>query len=191
MGIRWDCHGGWNGHRPFVSITGDYESAAGLALSSGVDLSLWDKSFTTLEQAVKQGKADMEYIDRAVARVLRLKFRLGLFEHPYIDEGLANATVNNAAKDLNASVAREAIVPLKNDSNVLPLNSGRIKRLAVIGPNAERLYNQLGDYTSIQREGAESRRFKAFGWSHPQARTSSLLPDARTRHVDGRPTRGG
>ena len=90
-----------------VSITGDYESAAGLALSSGVDLSLWDKSFTTLEQAVKQGKADMEYIDRAVARVLRLKFRLGLFEHPYIDEGLAvQPSIIFAAKDLNASVAR-------------------------------------------------------------------------------------
>ena len=110
----------------------------------------------------------MEYIDRAVARVLRLKFRLGLFEHPYIDEGLAQPSII-AAKDLNASVAREAIV-LKNDSNVLPLNSGRIKRLAVIGPNAERLYNQLGDYTSIQREAR----------SH-----------GASRHSDGRTRRHG
>ena len=56
----------------------------------------------------------MEGIDRAVGRVLGLKFRLGLFEQPYVDEGLAASTVNNAAaRELNVSVAREAVVLLK------------------------------------------------------------------------------
>ncbi|MEF7438531.1 glycoside hydrolase family 3 N-terminal domain-containing protein [Paenibacillus lautus] len=165
-----------------VSITGDYESAAALALSSGVDLSLWDKSFTTLEQAVKQGKADMEGIDRAVGRVLGLKFRLGLFEQPYVDEGLAASTVNNAAaRELNVSVAREAVVLLKNDNSVLPLNHSRIKRLAVIGPNADRLYNQLGDYTSVQREGSGVTALQGIRMVAPEGTDIVFAPGCSVR----------
>lgn len=165
-----------------VSITGDHESAAALALSSGVDLSLWDKSFTTLKEAVKQGKADMESIDRAVGRVLGLKFRLGLFEQPYVDEGLAASTVNNAAaRELNVSVAREAVVLLKNDKGVLPLNHNSIKRLAVIGPNADRLYNQLGDYTSVQREGSGVTALQGIRMAAPEGTDIVFAPGCSVR----------
>ncbi|KWX80863.1 beta-glucosidase [Paenibacillus riograndensis] len=136
-----------------VALTGSHEGAAALALSAGVDLSLWDKAFTTLEEAVKLGLASEADIDRAAARVLTLKFRLGLFDEPYTDEQLALTAVGHAeTRELNLQVARESVVLLKNEGGLLPL-AAQHRRIAVIGPNADRLYNQLGDYTSIQREG--------------------------------------
>lgn len=140
-----------------LALTGDHESAAALALSSGVDLSLWDVAFTKLEGAVQSGKLDEALIDRAVRRVLRLKFELGLFEQPYIDETLSVTAVGTAEMSkLSLRLARESIVLLKNEEQekgrkLLPLSAAN-KRIAVIGPNADHLYNQLGDYTSIRRE---------------------------------------
>lgn len=141
-----------------LALTGDHASAAAIALSAGVDLSLWDKAFTTLEEAVRQGKADESWIDRAVKRVLRLKFQLGLFDRLFIDETLSVSAVGNMEiRALNLQVAKESIVLLRNRNDeqpaILPLNES-IRRIAVIGPNADQLYNQLGDYTSVQREGA-------------------------------------
>ncbi|MFB9277665.1 glycoside hydrolase family 3 N-terminal domain-containing protein [Cohnella cellulosilytica] len=134
-----------------LALTGDYESAASLALTAGVDLSLWDKAFSTLEQAVLQGKVQMSFIDRAVRRVLQLKFQLGLFENPYAEEGTAAEIVGSeTARQLNLQLARESVVLLKNDNRLLPLGAG-LRQIAVIGPNADALYHQLGDYTAIQR----------------------------------------
>ncbi|MCM3702245.1 glycoside hydrolase family 3 C-terminal domain-containing protein [Paenibacillus macerans] len=136
-----------------LALTGSHESAAALALTSGVDLSLWDTAFSTLEEAVLQGLVQEADIDRAAARVLRLKFRLGLFDRPYVPELLPVSVVGNPAfQEVNLQVARESAVLLKNAAGLLPLAPG-VKRIAVIGPNADRLYNQLGDYTSVQREG--------------------------------------
>ncbi|WP_145134640.1 glycoside hydrolase family 3 N-terminal domain-containing protein [Paenibacillus sp. Y412MC10] len=139
-----------------IALTGSYESAAALALSAGVDLSLWDTAFSTLEKAVGQGLVSEQTIDRAVSRVLRLKFRLGLFDRPYADETRAISAVGApAARETNLQLARESIVLLKNTNQLLPLDipKGEKRKIAVIGPNADRLYNQLGDYTSVQREG--------------------------------------
>ncbi|MDQ6417835.1 glycoside hydrolase family 3 N-terminal domain-containing protein [Paenibacillus sp. LHD-117] len=134
-----------------LALTGGHEAAAALALTSGVDLSLWDKSFTTLEAAVLSGLVAESFIDRAVARVLRLKFEIGLFDRPYTNEAKAASVVGSPAmRSLNLSIARESVVLLKNDNAALPLK-GKGKRIAVIGPNADRIYNQLGDYTSVQR----------------------------------------
>lgn len=135
-----------------LMLTEDYESAAALALTSGVDLSLWDTSFTTLEQAVKNGKVSEEYIDRAVSRVLKLKFILGLFDEPFTDEKLASQVVYSPkAEKVNLELSRESIVLLKNEDNILPIDKS-LKKIAVIGPNANNLYNQLGDYTAPQRK---------------------------------------
>src|SRR5690606_30116446 len=80
------------------------------------------------------------------------KFALGLFERPYVDENLVAHKVATAEHVAMArQVAREAIVLLKNESNVLPLSKS-LKRVAVIGPNADNRYNQLGDYTAPQPE---------------------------------------
>lgn len=136
-----------------LALTGSHESAAALALTSGVDLSLWDTAFSTLEEAALQGLVQEADIDRAAARVLRLKFRLGLFDRPYVPELRPLSVVGSPAfQEVNLQVARESAVLLKNEAGLLPLAPG-VKRIAVIGPNADRLYNQLGDYTSVQREG--------------------------------------
>ncbi|KAF9121731.1 hypothetical protein BGX30_002401, partial [Mortierella sp. GBA39] len=93
-----------------VALTGSHESAAALALSAGVDLSLWDTAFSTLEKAVSQGLVSEQTIDRAVSRVLRLKFRLGLFDRPYADETRAISAVGApAARETNLQLARESI----------------------------------------------------------------------------------
>ena len=140
-----------------LSLTGDHEGAA-LALTSGIDLSLWDDSFTTLEEAVKQGKVSEEYIDRAVSRVLKLKFMLGLFENPYTDENLASQVVcSPRAEKVNLQLARESIVMLKNEDNLLPIDKN-IRSIAVIGPNADNLYNQLG-IIPLLKERIQDLRF--------------------------------
>ncbi|MFC4808618.1 glycoside hydrolase family 3 N-terminal domain-containing protein [Paenibacillus sp. GCM10023250] len=139
-----------------LALTGSHEAAAALALTSGVDLSLWDTSFTTLEAAVSSGLVDESVVDRAVRRVLRLKFELGLFDRPYTDESQAASGIGRPElKALNLNIARESVVLLKNDRGRLPLQ-GSGKRIAVIGPNADQMYNQLGDYTSVQRPNTGS-----------------------------------
>jgi Beta-glucosidase-related glycosidases len=80
-----------------------------------------------------------------------LKFDMGLFENPYVDENNAQQVVRTQENmALARQVARESIVLLENKNNVLPLNKSRIKKIAVIGPNADNVYNQLGDYTAPQ-----------------------------------------
>jgi beta-glucosidase len=89
----------------------------------------------------------MALVDRALRRVLELKFRLGLFENPYVDVDHAVQVVHSQVnQDLALRAGREGIVLLKNDKNVLPLKKD-LKSVAVIGPNADDVMNQLGDYS--------------------------------------------
>lgn len=91
----------------------------------------------------------MDDLDRAVSNVLRLKFQMGLFENPYVSPEQAGKHIRSREhKELARRVAREGVVLLKNDG-VLPLDK-HLKRIAVIGPNADMMYNQLGDYTAPQ-----------------------------------------
>lgn len=133
-------------------LTGSYAKSGAMALKAGVDLSLWDISFTKLAEAVENGWLEERILDRAVRRILRLKFSLGLFDQPFTDEELSlNVVGNEEFKKVNLQVARESIVLLKNDTGILPLDK-QTKKIAVIGPNANHIYHQLGDYTSIQPE---------------------------------------
>ncbi|WP_308299015.1 glycoside hydrolase family 3 N-terminal domain-containing protein [Streptomyces sp. GESEQ-35] len=129
-------------------ITGDKVSAGALALNAGVDLSLWDEGFTHLEEAVERGLVSVEALDAAVARVLRLKFRLGLFEQPYPSRQLAPSD----GRRLSTALARSAITLLHNDADVLPVRP-TVSRIAVLGPHAATSAHQLGDYTAPQRPG--------------------------------------
>ena len=89
----------------------------------------------------------MALVDRALRRVLKLKFRLGLFENPYVDVDRAARVVHSQEnQDLALRAGREGIVLLKNEKNLLPLKKN-LKSVAVIGPDAENLMNQLGDYS--------------------------------------------
>ena len=124
------------------------EDAAVQALLAGVDVDLGGNCFSKLVKAVKAGKVSEEAVNQAVRRVLRLKFELGLFEHPYVDSKTAAREVNNNYAIATAwRAALESITLLKNDG-ILPLSKD--KTVAVIGPNADNIYNMWGDYTAPQ-----------------------------------------
>jgi beta-glucosidase len=85
-------------------------------------------------------------VDQAVARLLRLKFQMGLFENPYVDPDKAEEILNAPEHvELALEASRESIVLLKNEKNILPL-SKNIRNIAIIGPNADARIDQLGDY---------------------------------------------
>ncbi|MFI6013504.1 glycoside hydrolase family 3 N-terminal domain-containing protein [Streptomyces sp. NPDC051243] len=130
-------------------ITGDKVSAGALALNSGVDLSLWDEGFTHLEEAVERGLVGEETLDAAVARVLRLKFRLGLFDRQGTAPALRPADRGRSA---STSLAGAAVTLLHNDGDVLPI-AANVSRIAVLGPQAATVAHQSGDYTAPQRPG--------------------------------------
>ena len=127
------------------------EEAAALAMNAGVDVDLGGNGFDdALFSAFKAGEVSEERLDEAVKNVLRLKFEMGLFENPYVDEKLPAKVVRNPEHTaLAKEVALEGITLLKNEGNLLPL-SKELKKIAVIGPNADTMYNQLGDYTAPQ-----------------------------------------
>ena len=121
--------------------------AARQGLHAGVDYDLSDGSvYKTLVDQVKQGTVPESDVDKAAARVLETKFRLGLFDDPYVDPDYAEK-VNNSPehKKLAIEAARKVIVLLKNDKNLLPLDLGKLKSIAVIGPNAADVH--LGGYS--------------------------------------------
>lgn len=119
-----------------------------LAIQAGVDvgISIEDAYMGGLIENVNEGKIPIAIVDRAVARILRLKFQLGLFENPYVNVEQAMKVVHaDANKELALQASRESIVLLKNDQHLLPLKKD-IKSVAVIGPNADEPIYQLGDY---------------------------------------------
>ncbi|NMO94724.1 glycoside hydrolase family 3 N-terminal domain-containing protein [Paenibacillus lemnae] len=126
--------------------------AAVQAISAGIDMEMSGEMFGKyLAQAVESGKLDMGIVDRAVLRVLKLKFQLGLFDNPYVDPAIAEAVIGSKEHvSLARQLAAEGIVLLKNENNLLPLSQASSGTIAVIGPNADTGYNQLGDYTSPQ-----------------------------------------
>ena len=131
-------------------VAADPAEAAAMALKAGVDIDLGGYNYGGfLKEALQRGLVSEAEIDRAVRHVLQLKFDLGLFENPYVDEALAEAEVGTKENALLAKqVALESAVLLKNDG-ILPFCES-IKKVAVIGPNADNMYNQLGDYTAPQ-----------------------------------------
>jgi len=130
------------------------EEAASQSIHAGLDVDLSGTGYgSNLLKAVQQGLVEPAVLDTAVARVLRMKFNLGLFDHPYVDEKMvAQKVATTQNKTVARQVARESIVLLKNDQHILPLSKS-LKRIAVIGPNADNPYNQLGDYTAPQADG--------------------------------------
>jgi len=134
-------------------VVSTIQDAAVLALSSGLDCDLGGNAFFNLSDAVKKDLVKEELIDSAVYKILKLKFDMGLFENPYVDESRAKLQVRTAENiTLARQVARESVVLLENKKNTLPLDKSKIKKIAVIGPNADNIYNQLGDYTAPQDE---------------------------------------
>jgi beta-glucosidase len=134
-------------------VASSLEQAAAEAIDAGLDSDLGATAFAHLDEALKRGLVSRPTLDQAVGRVLRVKFELGLFDAVGVDPDRAAAVVGSQGhRDVALRVARESIVLLKNAGNVLPFRKD-LDSVAVIGPNADSVYNQIGDYTAPQPEG--------------------------------------
>jgi len=132
----------------YEGVVPTQKEAGAMALRAGVDLNItYEPAYMgPLIQSVQDGSVPIALVDRAVRRVLEQKFRLGLFEHPYVDLRHAQEVVHSKEhQQLALDAAREGIVLLKNEGNLLPLKKD-LKSIAVIGPNADNAINLFGDY---------------------------------------------
>lgn len=133
-------------------VTGDCVHSAAAALRAGVDIGLWDEAYGRLEEALENGYITEEDIDRAVLRVLELKIKRGIFKHPLLDENQKLEDYSYEKYPQALDIARESVVLLENRNQILPLSKEQ-RKIAVIGPNADAVYNQLGDYSpQVKRE---------------------------------------
>ena len=128
-------------------VAKDRQEAGEMALKAGVDVDLGAHCYALLKESVEAGRLDMAYVNRAVKRVLIRKFEAGLFDNPYLPEDAADGVRSPENVEVAAQAARESVTLLKNNG-ILPLRAGT--RIALIGPNADNQYNQLGDYTAPQ-----------------------------------------
>ncbi|HET9530028.1 MAG TPA: glycoside hydrolase family 3 C-terminal domain-containing protein, partial [Blastocatellia bacterium] len=133
-------------------LAADEREAAGYGLDSGVDMEMVSRTYNkNIPQLLKEGRISQATIDEAVRRVLRIKFRAGLFDKPYADEARERAVLLSRE---NLAAAREiaarSMVLLKNDREVLPLDKN-VKSIAVIGPLADSQKDMLGSWTGDGR----------------------------------------
>src|SRR6266545_3225768 len=143
----------WNDVRNLQTayhVATDYPEAIAMAINAGVDMAMVppdDRSFHAAAlDAVNRRLISRTRLDEAVGRVLALKFRLGLFEHPYVDPDRADAAVLGVDKDLARRTATESLVLLRNANGVLPFGAGT-HRIVVTGPSADSIPNQTGGWT--------------------------------------------
>ncbi len=155
-------------------IAADYSEAAAMAVKAGVDIDLGGSCYgEQLVQAVKNGLVTEAQIDELVKHVLTQKFQLGLFEDTFDKTYVAFDKTLHEIWNLKA--AQESIILLKNDNHTLPL-SKEVKKVAVIGPNADNVYNMLGDYTAPQADGSVITVLQGI---------REKLPDAQVEYVQG------
>lgn len=163
------------------NVASSPQAGAALALKAGLDADLGGNGFGRhLKKALDEKLVTISEIDSAVSRLLRVKFELGLFDNPYADTALAKSIVHNAKHiALARQTADESMILLKNDTvngkPLLPL-SRSIRRIAVIGPNADNVYNQLGDYTAPQKEGKVITVLQGI---------KNKMPDVKINYVKG------
>lgn len=123
----------------------DGKDAAEKSVNAGIDMEMVSETFIqNLKQSIAENKVSMETIDNAVRNILRLKFRLGLFDNPYV---VTPQTVKYAEKHLQTAktAAEQSVILLKNENQTLPFTD-KIKTLAVIGPMADAPYEQMGTW---------------------------------------------
>lgn len=176
------------------------EEAAKKALEAGVDVELPSGDcYKTLGDQIRIGRIAEATLDQAVARTLRAKFMLGLFENPYVDPAYAAQISNNPDhRKLALQAAQEAIILLKNENNLLPLGRSKIKSIAVIGPNAgicilgeysgqppqavsilEGIRNKVGSTIRVQyAEGCKITK-NPTGWNDDKVELPSVASDER------------
>jgi beta-glucosidase len=153
MGFTGVVVSDWQDVRALVDsyhVAADYPAAVAMAVNAGVDMAMEPSEageYTQdLIQDVHKGLVSQQRIDEAVRRVLTLKFRLGLFEKPYVNAGAANGIVDGADRDLARRAATESTVLLKNDRNALPLPKS-LGKVVVTGDAADSPSEQFGGWT--------------------------------------------
>lgn len=129
----------------------DGKAAAALAVQAGVNIELPDRDcYPHLVELVREGAIAESLLDELVAPMLEWKFKLGLFDDPYVDPETAENVVGCPAhRDLALETARKTITLLKNENQTAPLDPARVKTIAVIGPNADRPL--LGGYSGVPK----------------------------------------
>lgn len=143
----WELHDRPDTHGHFVAA--DKQEAAALAVRAGVNIELPDPDcYLHLVELVRKKVLKESQLDELVAPMLLWKFKLGLFDEPYVDPGRAEKVVGSAKNaELALRAARDAITLLKNENDLLPLAPAKLKTVAVIGPNANR--GLLGGYSGV------------------------------------------
>lgn len=156
-------------------IAADLEEAAVMAVEAGNDLIMATPGFhTAAMEAVHRGLLQEEAIDSVCRRLLRLKFRLGLFENPGKPDRARQELVIGCPehRDLNLEAARQSVVLLQNNG-ILPLESSPPRRLAVVGPNADDPLAQLGDWSLGSGQMVHEKS------CHPRSCTQTVLDGLR------------
>ncbi len=133
----------------------DGEDATFKAFSAGLNMDMASGTFMKyLAAEVKQGRISMQQIDDAVLPILEAKIRLGLFEHPYVDESRIDQVLNSPEHlELARTAVQRSIVLLRNEQNLLPLDKSNIKSIAVIGPLADAQQDLLGMWGALVKPG--------------------------------------
>ncbi|HEY5415599.1 MAG TPA: glycoside hydrolase family 3 N-terminal domain-containing protein [Gemmatimonadaceae bacterium] len=141
LGYRPDTHGHFLAH--------DTKESCALAVRAGVNVEAPEpNAYLHLAELVRDGVLRENELDELVTPILYWKFRLGLFDDPYVDPDRVERVVgSDRNRDLALQAARETITLLRNDANVLPLDLARLATIAVIGPNADR--SLLGGYSGV------------------------------------------
>jgi beta-glucosidase len=137
-------------------LSGDYKAAIEKSINAGMDMAMIPNApgqknsyvdfITLLKQLVAEGRVPQSRIDDAARRILRAKFQIGLFEHPYADPALTAAVGSPAHRKVARQCVRESLVLLKNSNHALPL-SKKAKRIVVVGKAADDLGTQCGGWT--------------------------------------------
>ena len=128
-------------------LTGGDRDSAREAASAGVDMEMAGDAYSRhLAELVGEGRIGIEVIDRAVANILRIKFRLGLFDRPYVEPARLPAMAAAEKQRIARQAALQGVVLLRNEGRTLPLTASRLKSIAVIGPLADEPYEQLGTW---------------------------------------------
>lgn len=138
----------WNSAREMIAhgVATDDKDAAALAVNAGVDMEMVSYTFFKyLPEEIKAGKVKQSVVDEAVRNILRVKFRLGLFDNPYVDEKKASVMYDASHLEAAKRAAEESAVLLKNEGEVLPLKEN-IRTVAVVGPMADAPHDQLGTW---------------------------------------------
>jgi beta-glucosidase len=160
----------------------DLKDAARLSILAGVDIDMDSGAYANhLAELVGEGSVSMDGVDQAVRRVLRLKFGLGLFEHPFTDEALADQIMlSSDFRALALEVARESMVLLKNEADLLPLKPGG-SRVALIGPLANNRHDLLGTWAGFGQAADIDTVLHGI---------RNFLPDSMITFVEGCPLDG-